>query len=682
MIELAGTLEYNADIFEENTVVRMMRHFEVLFEGIVTNPDEAISVLDILSSEERKMILEDWNRTKVSTPVDHCVHQLFEKWADIDPESIALLLQGQQVTYMELDYRSNQLANFLRKMNVGPEVLVGISTDRSIEMMVGALGILKAGGAYLPLDPSYPSGRLAFMLEDSQIQILLSQLHISKNLPEHKAKTINLDADWDEIALEPATKPSVKVTPENLAYVIYTSGSTGRPKGTMLMHKGLCNLTAAQREAFKIRKGSKILQFSPYSFDASVWETFMALANGATLCILPQEILASSVDLSHALSALGVTNMTLPPSVLRVLPEKELPELETIIAAGEACTPELVGKWAPGRQFFNAYGPTETTVCATMYLCDQNDPHPPPIGRPIANTRAYVLDRNQQPVPIGVPGELLISGVSLARGYWNRPDTTGEKFIDNPFCPGSRMYKTGDLVKYRKDGNIEFLGRIDQQVKIRGFRIELGEIENALTNHPDIKELVVLAKGDEQHGKKLIAYFVAEDSRSVSVNELKTFLRQTLPEYMIPPVFLKMEAFPLSPSGKIDRITLPEPEDSRLVDTEYAPPRNEQEEIMVKICADLLHLDRVGIFDNFFDLGGHSLLATQFIARLRDEFSVEIPLRALFENPTVDSLSIYVTQLKQGNETESDKINRLMKKIDQLSDDEIRALLAAKKADS
>ncbi len=676
---LAGTLEYNAEIFEEKTIVRMMQHFESLFAGIVANPDEAISNLPILSIEERKLVLEEWNRTDAHTPVDQCAHELFEKWVDLDPESIALIFQERQVSYRELESRSNQLAHFLQKEGVGPDVLVGISTDRSIEMMVGVLGVMKAGGAYLPLDPSYPLGRLAFMLEDSQVQILLSQSHVSVNLPDHKGKIINLDTDWEIIACEQANRPAVTVTPDNLAYMIYTSGSTGRPKGTMLMHKGLSNLTAAQRESFNIRKGSRILQFSPYSFDASVWETFMALANGATLCLLPQEILASGVDLARSLSVLEVTNVTLPPSVLRILPEVDLPKLETVIAAGEACTPELVAKWAPGKKFFNAYGPTETTVCATMHLCDPMESLPPPIGRPIANTKVYVLDRNQQPLPVGVPGELFISGISLAKGYWNRPDTTSEKFVDNPFVPGSRMYKTGDLVKYRHDGNIEFLGRLDQQVKVRGFRIELGEIETAINTYPVVKESVVLAVGGDQQEKKLVAYIVSEQSQNVSVNELKNYLRQNLPEYMVPTVIIMMEAFPLSPSGKVDRKALPEPDGSRLVETEYTPPRDEQERIMVEICADLLHVDRVGVFDNFFDLGGHSLLATQFISRLRDEFAIEIPLRSLFENPTVDRLSSYIHELKQETETESEKITRLMKKIDNLSDDEIRELLAAKK---
>jgi amino acid adenylation domain-containing protein len=677
---LAGTLEFNADIFDEKTIARMLRHFEILFEGLVTHPDEAISTLPILSPEERKLILDHWNQTDVSTPVDRCVHELFESWVESDPGSIALMFQERQVSYQELDRLSNQLAHYLQKMGVGPEVLVGISTDRSIEMMVGVLGILKAGGAYLPLDPSYPAGRLAFMLEDSQIQILLSQSHVSVHLPVHQAKTINLDSDWVVISREPATKPAVNINPDNLAYMIYTSGSTGRPKGTMLMHKGLSNLTAAQKEAFDIHKGSRVLQFSPYSFDASVWETFMALANGATLCLFPQEILTSGLDLARGLSEKAITNMTLPPSVLRILPEGRLPELKTVIAAGEACTPELVGKWAPGRQFFNAYGPTETTVCATMYLCDDKDLLPPPIGRPIANAKVYILDRNCQPVPIGVPGELHIGGVSLARGYWNRPDVTAAKFIDNPFVPATRLYKTGDLVKYRQDGNIEFLGRIDQQVKVRGFRIELGEIENVINNHPDVQESVVLAKGGDQQEKKLVAYIVAVDARSISTHDLKELMRQSLPEYMIPQVFMILETFPLSPSGKVDRNALPEPESTRLVETEYVPPRNEQEAKMVQICAELLHLDQVGIFDNFFDLGGHSLLATQFVARLRDEFLIEIPLRSLFEHPTVDQLSSLVTAMRQENETESEKITRLMKRIDQLSEDEIRSLLAAKKA--
>ena len=555
------------------------------------------------------------------------------------------------LTYAELDRRANQLAHYLQKLGVGPDVLVGISTDRCPEMIVGILGTLKAGGAYLPLDPIYPQERLAFMLQDSQVPVLLTQgrlverLQISKSANQQinaSPQVICLDADWEIIAQEPDDKPESAVTPENLAYVIYTSGSTGKPKGTMLRHRGLSNLTETQRRAFGIKGGSRVLQFSPFSFDASVWETFMALANGATLCLARQETLASGPDLVRLMRREGVTNVTLPPSVLAVLPTEELPELETVISAGEACSAELVARWAPGRDFFNAYGPTETTVCASMCLCDENDPHNPPIGRPIANTQLYILDQNLQPVPVGVPGELHVGGVSLGRGYLNRPELTTDKFIPNPFSnePEARLYKTGDLVRYRVDGNIEFLGRIDHQVKVRGFRIELGEIEAVLGQHPDVQNGVVVAREDIPGDKRLVAYVVPEDETAPSVEELRSFLRQTLPEYMVPSAFVTLEAMPLSPSGKVDRRALPAPEGIRPeLEREYVAPRNETEEKLAAMCAELLGVDRVGVYDSFFDLGGHSLLATQFISRVRDAFQVELPLRSLFEHPTVDELA-------------------------------------------
>jgi amino acid adenylation domain-containing protein len=489
------------------------------------------------------------------------------------------------------------------------------------------------------------------MMEDAQIPVLLTQkdllerlslLSATSSLLPTPCSLICLDTDWETIAQEPDEPPESAVTPDNLAYVIYTSGSTGKPKGTMLRHRGLCNLTDVQRRAFDIREQSRILQFSPLSFDASVWETFMALRNGATLCLAPQETLASGHDLVRLMDEEDVTNVTLPPSMLAVMPREELPDLETIISAGEACTADLVAQWASGRDFFNAYGPTETTVCASMYCCDEHDSQNPPIGGPIDNAQLYILDQALQPVPVGVPGELLVGGVSLARGYLKRPALTAEHFIPHPFAdePGARLYRTGDLVRYRPDGNIEFLGRVDHQVKVRGFRIELGEIETKLAQHPDVQDGAVVAQGDGLEEKRLIGYVVPKNEVEPTSGELRDFLRQTLPEYMVPSAFVTLEALPLSPSGKVDRGALPIPDrDSLDLKQAYVAPRNETEQTLAAIAAELLNVERVGIYDDFFELGGHSLLATQFISRLREAFQVELPLRTLFEKPTVAALA-------------------------------------------
>jgi amino acid adenylation domain-containing protein len=652
-----GYIEYNTSLFEQTTIERLVGHLRTLLEAIVVHPDRSIADLSFLTAGEEEEMLRAWNATATPFPEDACIHHLIEAQVADRPNAVALTYPGngsrqderQSLSYDELNRKANRLANHLLKLGVGPEVLVGVSTARSAEMVVGILAILKAGGAYLPLDPTYPDDRLAFMMEDAQISVLLTEKHLMERLSSLPIpdSVLRLDADWDAIAQGSEENPVSSVTPDNLAYVIYTSGSTGRPKGTMLRHRGLCNLTNAQRRAFKIHQESRILQFSPLSFDASVWETFMALANGATLCLARQETLASGHDLVRLMNEEGVSNVTLPPSVLSVLPLTDLPNLETIISAGEACTAGLVARWAPGRDFFNAYGPTETTVCASMYPCDEKDAHSPPIGRPIDNTRLYILDQALQPVPIGVPGELAVGGVSLARGYLRRPGLTAERFVPDPFSdkPGARLYRTGDLVRYRADGNVEFLGRVDHQVKVRGFRIELAEIETALEQHREVRDCVAVAKGTGLENKRLVAYVVPANETEPAPRELRSFLRQTLPEYMVPSAFIWLDELPLSPSGKVDREALPTPDrDEMDVKREFVAPRDEMEQKLAAICSELLNLDQVGVFDNFFELGGHSLLATQFISRLRDEFQVELPLRVLFEKPTVADLATAILE--------------------------------------
>ena len=647
---LVGAIEYNTDLWDQASIQRMAVHYQNLLVSALSDPDQSIWTLSYLSPAEKQTLLIEWNETSAPAPLDKCAHELFEARAEQQPEVEALYFQGKSLSYAEVNARANQLAHYLRKQGVSSETLVGISLDRSFESIIAILGVMKAGGTYLPLDPSYPHERLAFMMADAQVKVLLTQSSLNASFPEYTGLRFCLDSQWEVLAGEPALNPARKITPANLAYVIYTSGSTGKPKGALLRHIGLSNLAEAQRKAFDISSSSRVLQFSPFSFDASVWETFMALGNGGTLVLAPQEILASAHELLRLLQEARVSHVTLPPSVLQVLPPAELPDLKVIIAAGEACPVELVAKWAPGRKFFNAYGPTETTVCASMYRCSEGEAGPPPIGKPIPNTHLYIFDQHQQPVPVGVPGELLVGGVSLARGYLNRPELTAQRFISDPIipAPARQLYRTGDLVRYRPDGNIEFLGRIDQQVKVRGFRIELGEIEAALLTHSDIQQAAVVVRSDGGSSPRLAAYLVSTQTPPPTVNELRAHLRQSLPEYMLPSFFIFLDGLPLSPSGKVDRKALPAPDSARPEqEAEYAPPQTATEQRLTEICADLLGIDRVGIYDNFFDLGGHSLLATQFISRIREDFAVEMPLRMLFEHPMVAVLAQEIEHLKE-----------------------------------
>ncbi|MCU0532504.1 MAG: amino acid adenylation domain-containing protein [Hydrococcus sp. Prado102] len=510
--ELIGSWEYNSDLFDAATIARMVKHFQTLLEGIAANPQQRISQLSFLSESERHQLLVEWNDTQVEY-AQKCIHQLFEEQVEQTPDAVAVVFEDRQLTYRELNSRANQLAHYLQGLGVGAEVLVGICVDRSLETIVGLLGILKAGGAYVPLDPAYPQERLTYMLTDSQVQVLLTQEKLLAKLPKHSARTICLDTDWGIMAKESAKNPVSGVQSENLAYVIYTSGSTGKPKGVLITHRGIGNLAAAQIQAFDVRSRSRVLQFASFSFDASVSEIFMALCAGATLYLGEKDSLLPGTALIELLQSEAITHVTLPPSVLAVLPTEELPDLQAIVVAGEACSAKLVAQWSKNRHFFNAYGPTESTVCATISPDLTNSSSQPHIGRPIANTQIYILDSHLQPVPIGVPGELHIGGVGLARGYLNRPDLTEAKFVPNPFSkdPESRLYKTGDLARYLDDGNIEYLDRIDNLVKLRGFRIELGEIEATLAQHPEVREAVVVVREDQPGNKRLVAYVVPEE---------------------------------------------------------------------------------------------------------------------------------------------------------------------------
>ncbi|MCG6135476.1 MAG: amino acid adenylation domain-containing protein [Nostoc sp. LLA-1] len=684
---LKGIWNYNTDLFDDSAIARMMGHFVTLLEAIMANPQQRIDQLPLLTQFEKQQLLVEWNDTQVDYPQNKCIHQLFEEQVERTPDAVAVVFVderskasrrvNQQLTYHELNTRANQLAHYLQSLGVGADVLVGICVERSFEMVVGLLGILKAGGAYVPLDPEYPQDRLSFMLEDAQVSILLSQQRLVERLPEYQAKLICLDEVWSEILQNKQNNPIEVVKSTDLANVIYTSGSTGKPKGVMVEHSGLCNLAQAQIQAFGLDCDSRVLQFASFSFDACISEILMAFGSGARLYLVTKDSLMPGMPLIERLKDDGITHVTLPPSALAVLPQEELPTLQAIVVAGEACPLELMRQWSTGRNFFNAYGPTEASVCATVAKCTPGDKKVT-IGCPIANKQIYILNSHLQPVPVGVPGELHISGVGLARGYLNRPELTQEKFIPNPFYnskfkiepparyreQNSKLYKTGDLARYLPDGNIEYLGRIDNQVKIRGFRIELGEIEAALSQHPHVQASCVIAREDNRGDKRLVAYIVlqpehtcTERSRSTpTVKELRSFLKEKLPEYMIPSAIVILESLPLTPNGKIDRRALPEPSsESR---EKYVAPRTPIEEILAVIWQEVLKVELVGRHDNFFELGGHSLLGTQFISRVRSRLKVEIPLRSLFATPTIAELAPSIQQLQQDIELAAPPILR------------------------
>ncbi len=656
---ILAEMEYSTALFDGSTIERMLRHLENLLRSCVSDPGQKIVEAALLSEDEEKTQLIAWNRTASEFPGELAAHEVFERVAGNQPETLALLYaprvggQASEMTYRELDHRSNQLARRLKSMGVRPESRVGIFVERSFEMVVGILGILKAGAAFVPLDPGYPQDRIAFMIGDAGLALVLTQQELLAVLPNVHCRALCLDGEWSSIATEESGRPRVNVLPDNLAYVIYTSGSTGKPKGTMLAHRGLCNLARVQGGAFGISSQSRVMQFSSLSFDASVWETVMALLNGGTLCLTSREVVAGGQETVGFIRQHRITTVTLPPSVLAVFPEEQLPELKTIITAGERCNVDLVARWGGGRQFVNAYGPTETTVCASMYECDPQRNEAPPIGKPIGNFSLYILDAHMVPLPVGVPGELYIGGIGLARGYLGRPDLTADKFVPNPFAAtrGERLYRSGDLCRYRSDGAIEFLGRIDFQVKVRGFRIELGEIEAALSNCADILDATVIVREDRPGDRRLVAYIVSKPDAQVSVVTLKDELRAELPEYMVPSAFVFLPVMPLSPSGKVDRNALPVPESGRAgLENAYTAPTNDTESTLAEIVGSLLGIDRVGIHDNFFELGGHSLLATQFISRVRNAFGVALALRAVFEKPTVAELAQEIERCRLAGE--------------------------------
>jgi amino acid adenylation domain-containing protein len=685
---IIGRLEYNTDLFDERTISRMIGHFQTLLEGIVTNPIARISELPLLTEAERYQLLVEWNNTAKEYSRDKCIHQLFEEQVTLTPDAIAVEFEDKRLTYLQLNQRANRIAHHLRILGVGPEVLVGICVERSLEMVVGLLGILKAGGAYVPLDPEYPTERLSFMLQDAQVKVLLTQQRLVQRLPESKVQFVYLDTDWQVISRS-EENPITGVQATNLAYVIYTSGSTGQPKGVAMNHFSLCNLIRWQLQNTTISSGTTTLQFAPVSFDVSFQEMFSTWCSGGTLLLIAEELRRDPLTLLGLLQEKAVERLFIPFVGLQQIAEVAIGSelvtsyLREIITAGEQLqiTP-AISKWLSKLTdctLHNHYGPSESHVVTTFPLTNSVDNWPilPPIGRPIANTQVYILDRLLKPVPIGVPGELHIGGASLARGYLNRPDLTAKKFISNPFNDqtGSRLYKTGDLARYLRDGNIEFLGRIDNQVKIRGFRIELGEIEAVLSQHPYVRSAVVLAREDKSGVKHLFAY-VLPDIKQPTSDELYFFLKQKLPDYMMPASFTFLQAFPLSPNGKVDRRALPIPDAGRPeLSQTFVAPSTVTEELLAEIWSEILGVEKIGIHDNFFDLGGHSLRAIQVVSRIRQTFDLEISVHHLFKNPTISKLIEVMAELAGSFEV-IDEIARTIREISQLSPEQVQAMLA------
>ncbi len=642
---LGGGIIYNTDLFDAATIKRMTRQLELLLTSIAANPRQRLSELPVLTAAEQQM-LAGWNETRREYPEHACVHELFEARAARTPEAVAVMFNDERLTYRELNQRANQLAHYLRGVGVGAEVLVGVLLERSLEMVVAVLGILKAGGAFVPLNPTHPEERLRFMLEDADLSIVLTQQPLAARLPApQRATSISLDSDWAGIAEFSTENLHPPVTPKNLAYCIYTSGSTGQPKGVLVQHQGVSNLALAQAEAFEVSAESRVLQFASISFDATVSELFKTLLAGATLCLGTAESLLPVGPLLNFLRAQAITTVTLPPSVWAVLPSDSLPALRTAISAGEPCSAEIAAAWSGnGRRFLNAYGPTETTVCATISACLDGGCKPP-IGRPIANTEVYILDADLRPVPIGVIGELYLGGVGLARGYLRQPELTAERFVPHPFSsqPGSRLYRTGDLGRYWRDGNLEYLGRIDQQVKMRGFRIELGEIESALSQHPAIRDVVVLAREDVPGDKRLVAYLITEPGALADVSQWRAWLSQKLPEYMLPAAFVLLPEFPLTANGKVDHRALPAPDAGRPMQGHaYLAPRDRLEQLLVDLWQPALGLEQIGVADNFFDIGGNSIKGAILINRLQELLGEYVYVVAIFDAPTVAELANYL----------------------------------------
>jgi amino acid adenylation domain-containing protein len=652
--ELLLKIDYDCRRFDDDAIARMLGHIETLLEGITAKPHQCLGELPLLTELERHQLLVQWNDTQVDYPKDVCIHQLFEAQVERIPDAVAVVFDNQRLTYRELNAQANQLARYLQALGVKPEVLVGICMERSLEMVVGLLGILKAGGAYVPLDPAYPKDRLAYILSDSQVPVLLTQEKLVNQLPENRTRVVCFDTDWGAIVQESAENPVSGVKGSNLAYVIYTSGSTGQPKGVTIEHCSVLNLARGLAQAIYTADEESQLRVSlngPVAFDTSVKQVIQLLY-GHTLEIVPEYLRFDGSALLSYLQRREIDVFDCTPSQLELLISEGLLDSksapEYVLVGGEPINESIWQRLITAKniRFYNVYGPTECTVDTTVCTLRASEIKPV-IGRPIANTQVYILNSQLQPVPIGVAGELHIGGAGLARGYLNRPDLTAEKFIPNRISdePGARLYKTGDLARYLPDGNIEFIGRIDRQVKIRGLRIEQGEVETVLAQHPTVQQCVVTAREDRENDKRLVAYIISNPEQAPAVNELRRFLKQKLPEYMVPNAFVFLDALPLTPNGKLDRRALPAPDQTRPEsEANFVVPRDDLELQLTLIWEKVLGIQPIGVMDNFFELGGHSLLVVALVAEIKKAFNKNLPLAAVFQAPTVSHLAKILRQ--------------------------------------
>jgi amino acid adenylation domain-containing protein len=651
--ELQGVLSYSTDLFDQSTIERLAGHYRTLLAGAVAAPDTPLSKLPLLTPAERHQLLVEWNATEADFPSDATVHELFETQVAASPEAVAVVDAGASLTYRELNRRANRLAHHLRGLGVGPEVVVGLCLERSAAMVVGMLGILKAGGAYLPLDPSYPSARLAFMLDDAGARVLVTQ---GEEVPDARIPVVRLDADAAALARQPDEDPAREATADSLAYVVYTSGSVGPPKGVAVPHRAVVRLVV-RTDYVSLGPDDVVAQAANAAFDATTFEVWGALLNGAQLVVLPREVLLSPPALANDLATHGVTTIFLTTALFNLLAREgptALRGVRQVLFGGEVADPGSVAAvlehGRPG-QLLHVYGPTETTTFATWYPVKGVEPGATtvPIGRPIANTTCYVLDQHRRLLPVGVPGELYIGGPGVARGYLHRPGPTNQRFVPDHHASanGARRYRTGDMVRWRPDGTLEFLGRLDEQVKIRGFRVEPAEVAAVLRRHPALREVAVVAREFASGDKRLAAYVVPIAEPAPTPSQLRSFLKSSLPDFMVPSVFMALEALPLTPAGKVDYQALPIPEQRGAAEDGYVAPRTPTEQALAGIWANLLEVEQVGIHDDFFEVGGHSLLVVQAVSRLASDLGIRVPVQAFFAAPTVAELAAYIDTERQ-----------------------------------
>lgn len=647
--------EYNTDLFAAATITRMLRHLEVLLEATIDGPHQRIADISILGDDECRQLVSEFKPTKTAGGAPgKCLHELFGEQAKRSPNIPAVVDGEKQLSYRELNEAAEQVALSLRRLGVGVETPVGICMERSVEMVMALLGILKAGAACVPLDPTFPRERLAYMMDQARVEALLAQDALLEMLPRHCSKVLTPETSWQVISNGPEPRPAPLVQPANLAYIIFTSGSTGRPKGVLCTHQGVVNLLADFTRRNWIAEGMRCSFWTSLSFDVSFYEIFSALLAGGTLHIVPEAVRADSSSLIEWLCENEIACSYIPPFMLRDVANWLSDKTNTLalrrLLVGVEPIPghvlDLIMARLPDLCIINGYGPTEAGICSTLYSLPTHmmGNGNVPIGQPVQNTEVFLLSERQQLVPLGVRGEIYVGGAGLARGYQHHPDSTAEHFLPHAFSsePGARLYRTGDQARWLANGELEFIGRFDQQIKLRGYRIELSEIEAVLSEHVGVRKAVVTTNENAGDGKTLIAYIVPRLGQSLEFKDLRIWLRERLPAYMVPPVFVQLDELPLSPNGKIDRQALPSPETTH---AEYVPPRNATEELLADLWAEVLRVDSISIHDNFFALGGHSLLATRLLSRMRDVFQVDVPLRAVFEATTVEEMALLVEDL-------------------------------------